>query len=84
MSSTGEDTFVRKLQRVGFQHIEVRDRAPLSVDDCALYPLFSDEVIELIRKLVPAERQRAVADAWAWRLSSSRSREPRRARRATW
>jgi arsenite methyltransferase len=39
----------------------VRHREPVSVDDLALYPLFSGELIELMRTLIPAERQDAVA-----------------------
>ena len=41
----------------------VLHREPLSIDDCALYPLFSDEVIALMRKLIPTERHDRVAVA---------------------
>jgi arsenite methyltransferase len=40
---------------------EVLRREPMSVDDCALYPLFSDDVIRLMKELIPPERHRAVA-----------------------
>ncbi len=56
-----EDDFVRQLERAGFADVEVVDREPLSVDDCALYPLFTDEVIELMRNLIPADKQQQVA-----------------------
>lgn len=56
-----EDDFVRKLERAGFVDVEVLERASLSIDDCALYPLFSDEVIALMRRLIPADRHAAVA-----------------------
>jgi hypothetical protein len=36
-------------------------RQPLSIDDCALYPLFSDEVIALMRRMIPVDRHAAVA-----------------------
>jgi hypothetical protein len=39
----------------------VRHREPVSVDDLALYPLFTIELIELMRTLIPADRQHAVA-----------------------
>jgi arsenite methyltransferase len=39
----------------------VHQREPVSVDDLALYPLFTPELIELMRKLIPPERQAAVA-----------------------
>ena len=50
-----EEGFLHKLDRAGFQGAEVVYRAPLSIDDCALYPLFSDEVIRLMRTLIPVE-----------------------------
>lgn len=56
-----EEDFVRKLEKAGFADVEILDREALSVDDCALYPLFTDEVIRLMRELVPAERQAEVA-----------------------
>jgi arsenite methyltransferase len=56
-----EDDFVRKLEKAGFSDVEVVHREPLSIDDCALYPLFSDEVIALMRRLIPVDRHAAVA-----------------------
>jgi arsenite methyltransferase len=58
-----EQDFLRKLEIAGFVEVEVRHREPLSIDDCALYPLFPDEVISLMRKLIPFERQQRVAVA---------------------
>jgi arsenite methyltransferase len=56
-----EGDFVRKLEKAGFTDVEVAQREPMSIDDCALYPLFSAEVIELMRRLIPADKHRAVA-----------------------
>ncbi len=36
---------------------------PVSVDDLTLYPLFTAEIIELMRTLIPVDRQLAVATA---------------------
>ena len=36
-------------------------RELVSVDDLALYPLFTPELIQLMRTLIPLERQAAVA-----------------------
>jgi SAM-dependent methyltransferase len=58
-----EEAFLHKVDRAGFQGAEVVHRAPLSIDDCALYPLFSDEVIRLMRRLIPEEQHAAVAVA---------------------
>jgi hypothetical protein len=56
-----EDDFLHKLQWAGFTGARVLHRQPLSIDDCALYPLFSDEVIALMRKPIPIERHGRVA-----------------------
>jgi ubiquinone/menaquinone biosynthesis C-methylase UbiE len=58
-----EPDFVRKLERAGFTAVEVVHREPLSIDDCALYPLFSAEVIQLMRDLIPPHRHASVATA---------------------
>jgi arsenite methyltransferase len=56
-----ERDFVEKLEKAGFEQIEVHHREPVSVDDLALYPLFTPELIQLMRKLIPSERKAAVA-----------------------
>jgi len=58
-----EEDFVRQLKRAGFEGVEVPHREPLGIDDCALYPLFPDEVIRLMRELIPAEKHDRVAVA---------------------
>jgi arsenite methyltransferase len=58
-----EPDFVRKLERAGFVGIAVRDREAMSVDGCALYPLFTPDLIALMRRLIPVEQQGAVATA---------------------
>jgi hypothetical protein len=39
----------------------VHHRESVSVDDLALYPLFTTELIELMRTLLPSDQQHAVA-----------------------
>jgi arsenite methyltransferase len=58
-----EDDFVYQLEKAGFTDVEVLDREPLSISDCALYPLFSAEVITLMRDLIPTEEHATVAVA---------------------
>jgi hypothetical protein len=53
-----EDDFVRKLEKAGFQNVEIVHREPMSIDDCALYPLFSDHVIQLMKQLIRDARGR--------------------------
>ncbi len=58
-----ERDFVAKLEKAGFRELEVLERTPMTVDDAALYPLFTPDVIELMRRLLPRERQERVATA---------------------
>ena len=58
-----ERDFVEKLEKAGFSELYVHHREPVSVDDLALYPLFTPELIELMRTLIPPDRQNAVATA---------------------
>lgn len=58
-----ERDFVAKLERARFGEITVHERRPVSIDDLTLYPLFTDELIELMRTLIAPDRQGAVATA---------------------
>lgn len=58
-----ERDFVRKLEKAGFNAIEVVQREPLSVDDCALYPVFTPELLELMTKLIPPHQQTRIVTA---------------------
>lgn len=58
-----ERDFVAKLEKAGLVDIEVLERNPVGVDDCELYPLFTAELLELMRQLLPPETQGAVATA---------------------
>jgi arsenite methyltransferase len=56
-----ERDFVEKLEQARFENVEVLDRTVMSIDDIALYPLFTQDLLALMRTLIPEERQRAVA-----------------------
>lgn len=56
-----ERDFVEKLERAGFVAVEVVDRRPLGVEDAASYPLFTDDLIQLMRDLIPQDKQAEVA-----------------------
>ena len=58
-----ERDFVAKMERVGFVDVEIVARDARSIEDFALYPLFTDDLIALMRALIPAEQQHAVATA---------------------
>jgi len=56
-----ERVFAEKLQRVGFEDVWVGGHQPFGIDDVALYPLFTPEAIETMRRTIPPERQHHVA-----------------------
>jgi arsenite methyltransferase len=41
--------------------VQILHREPLGIDDCELYPLFTPELIDLMRRLIPREKQGEVA-----------------------
>lgn len=47
-----ERDFVSKLERVGFVDVAVVERRDWSIDDCERYPLFGDDLIALMRRLL--------------------------------
>ncbi len=58
-----ERDFVAKLERAGFTKIEIVERTPMGIDDCTLYPLFTTEVLELMRALIRPQRQQTIGTA---------------------
>jgi hypothetical protein len=56
-----ERAFVSKLKAIGFVRIERGDELPYGVDECEYYPMFPPELIALMRRLIPADRQSKVA-----------------------
>jgi len=56
-----ERVFARKLEKVGFAEISITEKRPFGIDQATIFPLFTDEVVELMRKLIPAERRDSVA-----------------------
>jgi arsenite methyltransferase len=56
-----ERVFAAKLQKAGFVDVWIGEKVPYGIEDAALYPLFTDDLVELMRELIPAERQDRVA-----------------------
>lgn len=56
-----ERDFVAKLARAGFVDVEVLERTPMGIDDCALYPLFTEELLATMRRLIPPARLQRIA-----------------------
>lgn len=56
-----ERDFVGKLERAGFWEIEVLERTPMGIADCELYPLFTEELLATMRRLIAPERLERIA-----------------------
>jgi hypothetical protein len=56
-----ERVFARKMEKVGFREVWIGERTPFGIEGAALYPLFTPEIIDLMRRLLPPERQDRVA-----------------------
>jgi arsenite methyltransferase len=54
---------LRKLQKAGFTVTRIEHPVPFGLADAALYPLFSQQLIEQMRHLLPIERHDNVATA---------------------
>jgi len=58
-----ERVFAEKLERAGFEEVWVGGHRPFGIADAALLPLFTPEVIEVMRRTIPRERHDHVATA---------------------
>src|SRR5690349_5303593 len=56
-----ERALLRALGRVGLVDIEVRERHPFGVADCARFPLFTPDLLAVMRATIPPERQPTIA-----------------------
>ncbi len=58
-----ERVFAKKLENVGFTGVEVVERHPFRLEDAARYPLFTSELIDMMREMLSPSRQAEVATA---------------------
>ena len=56
-----EIAMYKGLRRAGFRDVAIEPLDDFGIAECALYPLFNDELLGLLRRLVPAERQERIA-----------------------
>lgn len=56
-----ERVFAEKLERIGFADVWVGGHRSFGIDEARLYPLFTDEILKVMRRTIPVERQDAVA-----------------------
>ena len=58
-----ERVFAEKLERAGYTDVWVGGHRPFGIADAALFPLFTQQVIDVMRRTIPVERQDRVATA---------------------
>jgi SAM-dependent methyltransferase len=56
-----ESILSRKLARAGLVDVEISERCDLTLDDVAVYPLFTPDVLALMRRLLPEDTRRHIA-----------------------
>jgi arsenite methyltransferase len=56
-----ERAFAAKLRKVGFADVWIGEKVPYGIEQAALYPLFTTDLVELMRRLIPPDRQDRVA-----------------------
>ncbi len=56
-----ERVFAEKLERAGFEDVWVGGHQPYGIDDAAKYPLFTPELIEVMRRTISRDRQAHIA-----------------------
>lgn len=56
-----EDVFRNKLEKAGFVDVAMGERIPFGIDDAAIYPLFDEDVIGLMKRLIPESDQAHIA-----------------------
>jgi hypothetical protein len=56
-----ERVFAGKLERAGFAGVWVGSHRPFGIDEASLYPLFTREVIEVMRRTIPPDHHDHVA-----------------------
>lgn len=49
------------MEKVGFTRVQVVERVPFGIDEAARYPLFEDDVIELMKRLIPESSHHRIA-----------------------
>ncbi len=56
-----EIALYKGLRRAGFRDVGIDPVDDFGIDECALYPLFNDALLGLLRRLVPEERHSRIA-----------------------
>jgi SAM-dependent methyltransferase len=58
-----ETALYKGLRRAGFRAVDIEPVHPFGIAECALYPLFNDALLDLLRSRVPADRHHRIAQS---------------------
>jgi SAM-dependent methyltransferase len=58
-----EIALYKGLRRAGFRDVGIEPLQPFGIAECALYPLFNEALLDLLRSRVPQERHDRIAQA---------------------
>lgn len=56
-----EIALYKGVRRAGFREVSIEPLTPFGIAECALYPLFGDELLALLRARLPVERHDRIA-----------------------
>jgi len=56
-----EISLYKGVRRAGFREVSIKPLEPFGIPECALYPLFSEELLALLRARLPLERHDRIA-----------------------
>jgi SAM-dependent methyltransferase len=56
-----EVALYKGLRRAGFRDVAIEPLGNFGIEECALYPLFSEDILDLLRALVPPEHHDRIA-----------------------
>jgi hypothetical protein len=63
----------KKILNLGFDAIELGERRPVGLEELAHYPVFPEELVEFLRRAIPASRQAALV----WSVTLTALKPPR-------
>lgn len=52
-----------KMEKAGFRDIQFHERRSIGIDDLAVYPLFTPDLLALMRRLMPPAVQQRIGAA---------------------
>jgi len=56
-----EAALYKGLRRAGFREVDITPLEPFGIAECALYPLFNEQLMDMLRDRVPADRHDRIA-----------------------